>query len=234
MSDFLSHLLERALAGAPVLKRRRPSIFEATPETESEALSSLGDEVDPVDLESSAPNETSPPPPERNRPLRRAKIAPVEEEHEIAPDRPARRRPLAENPGVKPPPLLPNESREKGPVLPPVQPERVERETTPPLRIVEQISAKETVPAGSLQRPPSLTPVSARKGEKETQPAPRQKPKAEAIDLAPNSPPSIQITIGRLEIRASAPPPAAAARPRPASPRLSLEDYLGARSGGRK
>jgi hypothetical protein len=234
MNDFLSHLLERAHASAPVLERRRPSIFEATAETESEALSSLGGEVDSVDLESSVPNETLPPAPSRDHPLRRATIAPAEEEHEIATDGPARRRPVADNPGVKPPPLLPNESREKPPARSPAQPERVEREATPPLRIVEQISATEPAPARPLPRPPSLTPVSARKGERETQSAPRQKPKREATDLAPNSPPNIQITIGRLEIRATTPPPAVAARPRPTSPRLSLDDYLRARSGGRR
>lgn len=234
MSDFLSHLLERALARAPILERRRPSIFEGTTERESEALSSLGRAVDPLDLKSPSPNETSPPPPVRDRPLRGATIAPSKEEHKTAPDPPARRRPVAENPNVRPSPLLPKESREKAPALTPPKPERVEREATQPLRIVEQISTTEPAPARPSQRPPSLTAVYARKAEQETPPVPLQQPKGAAIAVAPNSPPNIQITIGRLEIRATTPPPAAAARPPPATPRLSLDDYLRARSGGRR
>jgi len=50
---------------------------------------------------------------------------------------------------------------------------------------------------------------------------------------APQSPPPIQVTIGRIEIRANtlAAPPRDT---RPAAPRLSLEDYLRSRSGGGK
>jgi hypothetical protein len=47
---------------------------------------------------------------------------------------------------------------------------------------------------------------------------------------APPAPPTIQVTIGRVEVRATATAPAKQARPS-AKPTLSLEDYLRARSG---
>jgi hypothetical protein len=51
----------------------------------------------------------------------------------------------------------------------------------------------------------------------------------------PQGPPPIQVTIGRIEIRANADASAAPPRnTRPAAPRLSLEDYLRSRSGGGK
>jgi hypothetical protein len=44
--------------------------------------------------------------------------------------------------------------------------------------------------------------------------------------------PTIQVNIGRIEVRATPAPPKPA-RPRPARPNLSLEEYLRSRSGGR-
>jgi hypothetical protein len=49
----------------------------------------------------------------------------------------------------------------------------------------------------------------------------------------PQAPPTVHVTIGRLEVRASSPP--AAPRPRavaPQAPKLGLDEYLRARSGG--
>jgi hypothetical protein len=46
--------------------------------------------------------------------------------------------------------------------------------------------------------------------------------------------PEIRVTIGRLEIRAVAPGPPQPVRAKSAAPRLSLEAYLGSRSGGSK
>jgi hypothetical protein len=51
-----------------------------------------------------------------------------------------------------------------------------------------------------------------------------------------SEPPVIRVTIGRVDVRAIASPPVPAAVSRPAarSTRLSLEDYLKERSGGRR
>jgi hypothetical protein len=53
-------------------------------------------------------------------------------------------------------------------------------------------------------------------------------PAAEADDR-----PTVRVTIGRVEVRAVMPPPPAPAKSAPATPRLSLGDYLKQRSLGR-
>ena len=63
----------------------------------------------------------------------------------------------------------------------------------------------------------------------------RPEPATAAPSHQAAGPPTIRITIGRVEVRAVAPAAAAVAVPRAASrPRLSLEDYLKERSGGRR
>lgn len=48
----------------------------------------------------------------------------------------------------------------------------------------------------------------------------------------PAEPPAVQVTIGRVEVRASAPPVAAARRRSPPAASMSLDDYLKQRAGG--
>jgi len=51
----------------------------------------------------------------------------------------------------------------------------------------------------------------------------------------PFSSPTVRVTIGRIEVRAvMAPAPLPPKRSLPATPRLSLEDYLKRRNGGRQ
>ncbi len=49
-----------------------------------------------------------------------------------------------------------------------------------------------------------------------------------------SSTPTIQVTIGRIEVRAITPPVAPPQRPRKPSPALSLDDYLKQRNGGQR
>jgi hypothetical protein len=68
-------------------------------------------------------------------------------------------------------------------------------------------------------------------------PVARSEPAAATRSLPHETPPpTIRVTIGRIDVRAIAPSPAAAtaSRPGPAAARLSLEDYLQRRSGGRR
>jgi len=52
-------------------------------------------------------------------------------------------------------------------------------------------------------------------------------------DDAPSAEPTVHVTIGRIEVRANQPPPPTRST-RSALPRLSLEEYLSAQSGGRR
>lgn len=49
----------------------------------------------------------------------------------------------------------------------------------------------------------------------------------------PEPAPTVQITIGRIEVRATPPPPARAEKKQPQTPVLSLDEYLRQRNGGR-
>jgi hypothetical protein len=67
-----------------------------------------------------------------------------------------------------------------------------------------------------FQRPPSLRSL-----------IPPQQPKSSPVE------PSINVTIGRIEVRATLPPASAQAQ-RPAAPILSLDEYLQQRAGGNR
>jgi hypothetical protein len=78
------------------------------------------------------------------------------------------------------------------------------------------------VPRSALRRDP-LVPL--RSGS----------PRAEAQALAGSPPaaePTIRVSIGRVEVRATAPTPPPAPAARPAGPRLTLEEYVRRRNEG--
>lgn len=79
-------------------------------------------------------------------------------------------------------------------------------------------------------RPDAVRPVAPSVLVPSLRPAPSVARPA-AVSMQPTPPPTIQVTIGRVEIRATqqASPPRPA---RSATPRLSLEEYLRSRSGG--
>src|SRR5262245_48519383 len=90
MTDFLSGLLDRALDRAPVLQRRRPSLFEPTPDTAQlggmppRHLGQWDKEEPDVDLESSgiqAPAFRSAAPPPHRVVAARQTTAPPEREN---------------------------------------------------------------------------------------------------------------------------------------------------------
>ena len=51
---------------------------------------------------------------------------------------------------------------------------------------------------------------------------------------ANTQPPTIEVTIGRIEVRAVTPPAPPPPRQRQSPPKMSLDDYLRAQSGGRR
>lgn len=54
------------------------------------------------------------------------------------------------------------------------------------------------------------------------------------VDAPESSAPGIRVTIGRIEVRAITPPPARRTEPARSGPKLSLDDYLKQRTGGRR
>ncbi|MEA3276254.1 MAG: hypothetical protein U9Q81_13385 [Pseudomonadota bacterium] len=81
-------------------------------------------------------------------------------------------------------------------------------------------------------RPPALRPHTERA---EDRPAPpRLKPRVERMPAFPEAPPqttAVQVTIGRVEVRATSGPTPNAVKPRPQPATMSLDDYLAQRSG---
>jgi hypothetical protein len=89
-------------------------------------------------------------------------------------------------------------------------------------RIVERAAAGPAAePAAEPKRPaPAVVPA----------PAP-QPTRAAWPELASEAAPTVQVTIGRIEVRAILPAPPAPAAPPVRRPATSLEDYLRARNG---
>ncbi|MBO9647935.1 MAG: hypothetical protein J7605_05440 [Variovorax sp.] len=142
---------------------------------------------------------------------------------------PLRRTPLVPVPEtVETPELHPPASRSAIPTALPtlVHPAPTAKETVGPPTIEERIS-----PWRAEQ--PAEPAIEARVVTQAPQPlaTPRQRDKPEAqVD---DSPSVVQVTIGRLEVRAPEPPRRPAAKPMRAAPRMSLQDYLQRRSEGR-
>ena len=85
--------------------------------------------------------------------------------------------------------------------------------------------------APPLPAPPAVTTTTV-VVQPAIQPAP---PVERLVAPAPGpapEPPTVHVTIGRIEVRAIPPTAPAAAQPRPGPPVMSLEEYLGRRLGG--
>jgi hypothetical protein len=92
--------------------------------------------------------------------------------------------------------------------------------------------AESTAIPGSSSTPPSSTAVSVGYA----QIAPSVKSVAQNFMEGGDTPqpsPTIQVTIGRIEVRATPPPATSLAKSRPASPAMSLEEYLRQRGGAK-
>lgn len=92
--------------------------------------------------------------------------------------------------------------------------------------------AESTAIPGSTSTPPSSTAAIV----VSTQVTPSVKSVAQNFIEGSDTPqplPTIQVTIGRIEVRATPPPAPSPAKSRPASPTMSLEEYLRQRGGGK-
>ncbi|MCL4266854.1 MAG: hypothetical protein KJ069_26980 [Anaerolineae bacterium] len=111
------------------------------------------------------------------------------------------------------------------------------REQTTKLTPVPETAAKtkpmlaEVVREQPIQpAPPTAIPVQT----KPFTPASNRPTNHQPVVTKPAEPtPTVQITIGRIEVRATPPPPAKAEKKQPSAPMMSLDDYLRQRNGGR-
>lgn len=294
MTDFFSGLLDRALNRAPVLERRRPSLFEPVPAAGRLGFARPG----PLSQEGEGVSDSQPEPAPKAelrtfpksqssvlaspQTIRRAENSSVEAVR--LSDKPATVTPLAigsqrKAPEVAAMPLAP--ARQTPKMSPTVLPtHRIETVVLKETQRHESSAVNSTSPASLMAKPvaPRITPsaseaparpalrtradtrpetrprreavethrtelVPARQRRSETPPVlmpasrPVQAPASSRVQAAREiepAPPAIHVTIGRIEVRATAPAVAPTPGARRAAPTLSLEDYLRSRGGGTK
>lgn len=97
------------------------------------------------------------------------------------------------------------------------------------------------VPVQSLPHPRVPEPAAVKRAraapppvERRVRPALGTVPRAEAASIQAANPPPIQVTVGRVEVRAHGPQTPQAPQPKRAKPNMSLEEYMRARSGESK
>jgi hypothetical protein len=268
--DFLSGLIDRAFDRAPVLQKRKPSLFEPVDLTRGE-WSDIAIEAPPAHAVSPA-ERSLPEPPRLARSRGDVALPPAVEAPRAergSQTEPAKRGPddraALRSPSTDPPPI-PRETRTVERVVERLAPERiVERHTHTEEKTIEhrEIHMERSGRAQRLEgpltkrgRPVPAVPRPAPVLEKQrpaviaTPARPLPQPQRPATPAAPHrasavrttpapvaaSPePAIHVTIGRIELRAAAPPQAprpVASRPRP--PRLNLGAYLKERGGGNR
>jgi hypothetical protein len=243
VTPYLNGLAEQAVGSGP-LGPVRPRPLHAF-EQRSASLARLDEEVAlgpvtfpagpgpsvaPRDQETPLPGRPEPP---AATPLPRVQTPPPRvQAAEAGRSRPTSGPPtpaVALSPGQPPAPTVrptvPRPTRSEAP--PAVQaPPRPEAPTTPGLLLPRPRSPALDAPA----------PQAARPGTAVHRPPPGIRPLPQAgtrPDAPAPQPPSVEITIGRLEVRLSPTTAGPAARPAPAAPAtLSLEQYLRGRDGG--
>ena len=234
MSDYLHNLVARTLGQAPLVQPRLASRFETAQAGGEPDLALLDVEhrpahppvLHPPDTDSKEPDTPHrlavPPGAEPTRAATDLDIAPA------TTSAPPPSNSAIELARGQPAPLVPVAAQEVTlvvqPVAPPILP------SAPALMASEaQDNPREHWPAVERIRPSAgwVEPLAAPSA---AAPAPtRRQP---AVDPPPA--PTIRVTIGRVEVRAVLPPPAPARTPAPATPKLSLDEYLRSRNGGRR
>lgn len=288
MNGFLRHIVRRAQGQAPVLQRRRPSLYESRQEPAAEAGEAIATQPAAAAVETRRAAE-----PEATRTAPRAPVAVSE---------PAADQAFPQNIAT-PPPALPRATTTPAPTPAPATliesiqtlretvvvapanaatpnqaPQPPRRDTTPaaaidaptvrPLRdaiaptaalrsppsIATRASAAEPRPAqaqapapppaaasattrASAPAPPPPLPAPARLAARDAAPAAVAHPARRNAPAAPApaAPAPVQVSIGRVEIRAGAAAATPAATPRRnGAPALGLDDYLRQRHGDRR
>jgi hypothetical protein len=260
MNRFLHHLVERAQGVGERLERRRPALFESrrapprgmddlathAPAWESPAAAETRivqrtEFVPPVQATPSTPATLAPPSTQAlamPAPLRSPELTQLGTPQSHARPDDIEPRPLRESLQRVPSLQTPHSSLAAQPSSAHSSASDLHAKLTPPtdhIRSdrVSELTGKAHSESATVLPPPPRLPVSTASTTAVAHPARRAHGShAPAPTLA--SPPPVQVSIGRIEIRAAAAP--APARPAAASqsPALTLDDYLRRRHGDRQ
>jgi hypothetical protein len=256
--DFLSSLVERALERVPVLERRRPSLFEPSAgmtQPPGMPLETFSLEIEQERDERQSEHRESP---ESLRAEPRVKETSGEENAV----RSLARKESTDAHGFTAAPLHVTETiveREVETVRFLEPSERTSAQGNQTLRVAQPQASPaikpvviQSISAGpydekrdaSLQerRAESGMPIAPRRAARKELLRPVAAPRRSLASVqsqplvqnATQAETSVQVTIGRVEVRATQPPAQKRAAQRPAPAKLSLEDYLKARGGGNR
>jgi hypothetical protein len=243
MSDFLGRLAERQLAATPgVLPRVPPRFAPSAPTALSANL---------------APPLAAPPvqPPASGTDASHTIVKELRVEQApaspLVPARPARPReseqPASVESNVVPKHRAAADRRQEATAPPPVRRTEIIERFVPARPRVEAAASSEPAARVVVDRRPEPAETHRRADARvPVMPSPLVPPKADSPAMPPSAPaearpadrddsPVVKVTIGRVEVRAVAPPaPVRERRAAPARPRMSLEEYLERRHGGRR
>ncbi len=250
MSDFFSGLVDRAVGRAPMIDSRIPPRFEP-PRGKGPSVGLAEDAHAEIDEIIAQTSQLAIAPPHRRKAIEPQDDAPTVQSKLSAPVSKEKTQPVRE-PRVEPkaaaqPPraIAKVEKIIEPPIAPRTQPP-VQKPSTIETRVAKSptlVASREiakppqqskSVPASPAREQNPISPASARAT---AQPVIRPKvtPRAPQVIVQrePSPAPTIQVTIGRIEVRAaSGASSSSSAAPRPAGPKLNLEDYLKNRAGG--
>ena len=202
MSNFLSNLITRSFTDVPIIQPRVPSLFET-------AADEFFDEAQAWEAATSTHDTNVPAPVSKTSVTKEtAAMKPISRASDSIPERDSpKHEDLSEN---------------------------VQARDSLKRRKLKVETKKIIVPVGSFLE--SEKEPEDKRAVAEAFPELRPAQNRRRKDFSPveqplTSAPVIRVTIGRVEVRAIQ-PPAAVPKAKPASPKLSLEDYLGKREGG--
>jgi hypothetical protein len=237
MSDYLGNIISRSLSMVDFVKPRLPSIFEPvhpfansfseivdTKEQKETDIARISEKAKPVDLRSQSPFSFPIQPPESNL----MPSTPPFHHNEIQQQQPSDSNgdglhiesSISQNQGKE---LIIDESLREEPAITSLKPESLSN---------KQLMKQKTILLPGAERY-HLMPLS--KIDPKIEMHFHSKTAKNLEDNKTEQMPSVRVNIGRIEVRAIMPEPA---KPRktsaPATPKLSLEEYLKQRSGGQR
>jgi hypothetical protein len=227
MSDYLSNLASKALGLTEVVRPRSLHLFEAAPLEETTGIGDEGPATAPIRpaFESSEPARSRIPSKVSEQPLPAIdKPIPKSSPHIGEPRSRSLARAIARLPS-RPKKVAANhrKARSANAIATVREPPRIARPIPSSLE-----AHRPHTPVSSLQ------PVQVGSGwEERARSKPEEPNRPPGIGRSRKSPPTVRVTIGRLEVKATQPAlPPSTRKPPAYAPRLSLDAYLERRCGG--